>query len=75
MGFIHIAITGASSGIGLALARELARTYPKARLSLVARRRELLEQLAGEIGPQCRAIVHDLSDPECATAWIPMPFG
>jgi short-subunit dehydrogenase len=40
-------ITGASSGIGWALAKELARHGCK--VGLLARRRELLEQLAGEV--------------------------
>ena len=52
-------ITGASSGIGLALARELAkRGYA---LALLARRTELLEQLAGEL-PRAVAIGCDVTD-------------
>jgi uncharacterized protein len=48
MPFVAV-ITGASSGIGEATARRLARE-PDTRLVLVARRRERLEQLASELG-------------------------
>ena len=56
-------VTGASSGIGEALARELARRG--ARVALVARRRERLDALAVEIeAAGGRAAVHpcDVSD-------------
>lgn len=56
----HFVITGASSGIGASLARELARRG--ARLTLVARRRELLEQLAVECGGGHQVIACDLSE-------------
>ncbi len=57
-------VTGASAGIGVALARELARAGAK--LILTARRRERLESLAAELnasGTETRILVADLNDP------------
>jgi short-subunit dehydrogenase len=54
-------VTGASSGIGEAAARRLARE-PKARLVLVARREERLRALADELG-EATVIAADLTDP------------
>lgn len=58
-------ITGASSGIGVEFARKLAERGMH--LVLTARRKELMEQLAGELdtkhGARCEVIVGDLSDP------------
>ena len=68
---MHVAITGASSGIGEALARAWARSGAK--LTLVARRRELLEKLAAECvgaGAAAIAIAHDLSDSAHACDWL-----
>jgi short-subunit dehydrogenase len=77
---MHVAITGASSGIGAALAREYGRHG--AAISLVARRRAELEALAAELSgsgtaPALRdgasfphVCVHDLSDAARATAWL-----
>ena len=55
-------VTGASSGIGEATARRLARE-PGARLVLVARREEQLNRLAQEIGG-ATVIAADLTDPD-----------
>ncbi len=57
-------VTGASAGIGVALARELARQGAK--LILTARRKERLESLAAEFavqGVDTRIVVADLCDP------------
>ncbi|MFN0198141.1 MAG: SDR family NAD(P)-dependent oxidoreductase [Planctomycetaceae bacterium] len=58
-------ITGASSGIGAEFARRLAARGMH--LILTGRRKELLDQLAGELhthhGTKCEVIVGDLSDP------------
>ncbi len=65
---MHVAITGASSGIGEALVREYARAG--ACMTLVARRRDLLEKLAEETGARCHVVVKDLSENETAADWL-----
>ena len=49
---MRVFITGASSGIGEALAREYRRRHPQASLGLVARRAGELERLAAELGAE-----------------------
>lgn len=56
-------ITGASSGIGEATARRLARV-PDTRVILVARREQRLRALADELGPNASPIAADLTDPD-----------
>src|SRR5579863_5967780 len=57
-------VTGASAGIGVALARELA--SHGAKLILTARRKDRLETLAAELrakGTEVRIVVADLNNP------------
>jgi short-subunit dehydrogenase len=66
---MHIVITGASSGIGAAVARRFAR-HPNARLTLVARRRALLDRLAAELDVPCHVAAVDLSIAPAPTDWL-----
>ena len=66
---LHVAVTGASAGIGAAIVREYAAAG--ARVTLVARRRDLLDPLAASLPTASHIAVADLSDLSAATAWIP----
>ncbi len=64
---MNAVITGGSSGIGAALARELHQAG--ATVTVVARRRALLDALVAELGPRCHRIVCDLAaSPD--TSWV-----
>jgi short-subunit dehydrogenase len=64
---MHIVITGASSGIGEALAKEFS---PTNKLTLIARRRDLLEKLAATLGPDTHIEAVDLSDESKSASWV-----
>jgi ribitol 2-dehydrogenase len=61
-------ITGASSGIGAAVARRFASDGVK--LALVARSAERLKALAGELGSECIALPLDLTKPADVAAMV-----
>jgi short-subunit dehydrogenase len=65
---VHVVITGASSGIGEALAREYLRRG--ASLTLVARRRGKLEEIAEGHLDRCRVVEADLTVHEHACDWV-----
>jgi NAD(P)-dependent dehydrogenase (short-subunit alcohol dehydrogenase family) len=62
-------VTGASSGLGVAIARALAAAG--ARVAVVARRRDRLEALAGEIGGGAGAFACDLLDDVAIQGVVP----
>ncbi len=65
---MHVAVTGASSGIGEAVVREYAGAG--AAVTLVARRRDKLKEIAKEAGGRTFVFPLDLSDVARATDWI-----
>ena len=62
----HALVTGASSGIGLGAAVALAAAG--ARVTMVARRGDLLQDLAGQIGADCQAL--DITDRAATAAFV-----
>jgi len=67
---MHVVVTGASSGIGEAIAREfLARQND---VTLLARRRDLLDAIAKSApsGAKTHVVKADLGDPNAVCAWI-----
>lgn len=64
---MHIFLTGASTGIGNAIARELDKHYAgSAVFSLVSRKKDLLDQLAKMLSGKSEVYAADLSDPAIA---------
>lgn len=71
MKYEHVLITGATGGVGGALALELA--APKTLLSLTGRNQELLDQVVSRCssrGGSCHASILDLRDTEAVNAWV-----
>jgi short-subunit dehydrogenase len=66
---MHVAVTGASSGIGEAIAREYLSRGDS--VTLVARRGDRLQAIAREAGGQAHVVAADLADVDHATDWIP----
>src|SRR5881392_2505078 len=68
---VHVVVTGASAGIGDAIAREFAAAG--ADLTLVARRKDKLDALArdaGKLGRRTHVVAADLSDVARACDWL-----
>ncbi|MGW4717784.1 SDR family oxidoreductase [Nocardia sp. NPDC004260] len=69
-------VTGASSGIGAATARRLARSGAK--VALLGRRKDRIEELAAELGADAIAVVADVGDQQSvrdAAATVRAAFG
>lgn len=65
---MHVAITGASSGIGAALCREFA--AHGCNITMVARRRDVLERLSHDLPRETFVVEQDLRDVRHAAEWI-----
>ena len=66
-----ILITGASSGVGVAAARAFADAG--ARVAMLARRGDVLDRLADELGDAALAFPTDVADPEAVSAAVGAP--
>jgi len=64
----HVVVTGASSGIGEAIAREYLNRGAK--VTLIARRRDRLDKLAAEAKDRAHVVQADLGNPDVAFAWL-----
>ena len=64
----HVVVTGASSGIGEAIAREYLNRGAK--VTLIARRRDRLDKLAETAKDRTHVVQADLGNPEVAFSWI-----
>lgn len=64
----HVVVTGASSGIGEAIAREYLNRGAK--VTLIARRRDRLDKLAESAKERAHVVQADLGNPDVAFAWI-----
>jgi short-subunit dehydrogenase len=65
---MHVVVTGASSGIGEAIAREYLKRG--ARLTLVARRRDRMDAIAKDALDRTHVVQADLGDPAVAFSWL-----
>lgn len=65
---MHVVVTGASSGIGKALAQAFSQAGHQ--VTLVARRKDLLDQLVVTLPNPALAVTCDLSNVETCTQWI-----
>lgn len=69
-----VVVTGGGTGIGRAVARRFVEGGDT--VTIVGRRREVLERAATELGPTVRPLVCDLADPDAVEALLPqLPSG
>jgi short-subunit dehydrogenase len=64
----HVVVTGASSGIGEAIATEFLSRGDK--VTLIARRRDRLDKLAAGFKDRTHVVQADLGNPEVAFSWL-----